>query len=123
MEIGKGSIRRVCETLPNKLNVDMLREMLPGIPHIIYGVLLECDNIPLVDYCMSGPEKILSKKNVTAVVATSVVLSVASLVLSAVWPTYGRWAPLLRTALVVLAVSITAVSLKKSFLRIKLPAH
>ena len=68
-------------------------------------------------------KKILSKKNVTAVVATSVVLSVASLVLSAVWPTYGRWAPLLRTALVVLAVSITAVSLKKSFSRIKLPAH
>ena len=70
MEIGKGSIRRVCEILPNKLNVDMLREMLPGIPHIIYGVLLECDNIPLVDYCMSGPEKILSKKIMAYIRAT-----------------------------------------------------
>ena len=68
-------------------------------------------------------KKILSKRNVSTVMITTILLSVLSLVLSATWPAYGRWAPLVRTALVLLAVAITGVSMKRALSKIKLSAH
>lgn len=60
-EINKGTIGRFCESLPGKLNSVILREMMPSISHVIYSVLFNCDNIPLVDFVVSGSEKIISK--------------------------------------------------------------
>ncbi len=60
-ELHRGNIGKFCETLPDRLNVGNIREMMPGLPHVVYGVLLECDNIPLVDFCMSASEKTISK--------------------------------------------------------------
>ena len=66
--------------------------------------------------------KILSKKNVSTVLLSSVALASLSAVLSAVWPDYGRWAPIIRVVLVALSVAIVIVSVKNSLKR-KLPAH
>ena len=60
-ELHKGNITRFCEMLPEKLNSTLLREMMPTLAHVIYSVVMECDNMPLVDFCVSGPERIISK--------------------------------------------------------------
>ncbi|SFC90547.1 helicase-related protein [Butyrivibrio sp. YAB3001] len=57
-EVHKGNIGKFCEYLPKKFNVDMLREMVPNYARIIYGVILNCDNMPLVDFAMSVNENI-----------------------------------------------------------------
>ena len=66
--------------------------------------------------------KILSKKNVSTVLLSSVALASLSAVLSAVWPSYGRWAPIIRVVLIALSIAIVITSLKNS-LKKKLPAH
>ena len=60
-EIHKGTIGRFCETIPDKFNGVILREMMPSLSHVIYSVLLNCDNMPLVDFIITGSEKTISK--------------------------------------------------------------
>ena len=60
-EIHKGNIEKFCENLPKKLNGVMLREQLPELPHVIYSILLNCDNMPLVEFAINSNEKAAGK--------------------------------------------------------------
>ena len=60
-EIFRGNIGKYCDYLPNKINGAILREMLPDLPMVIFGVVLSCDNTALVDYAMSCNDKIAAK--------------------------------------------------------------
>ncbi len=57
-EIYKGNIAKFCEYIPKKFNGAMLKEMLPDYSRVIFGVILNCDNMPLVDFAMSVNERI-----------------------------------------------------------------
>jgi ATP-dependent RNA helicase SUPV3L1/SUV3 len=60
-EIFKGNVGKFCDYVPKKFNGAMLREMVPDLPRVIHGVILNCDNMPLVEFAMSNSEKFASK--------------------------------------------------------------
>lgn len=57
-EVNKGNISKFCEYIPKKFTGAMLKEMVPDYSKVIFGVILNCDNMPLVDFAMSVDEKI-----------------------------------------------------------------
>lgn len=52
---------KFCEYIPKKFTGAMLKEMMPDYAKVIFGVILNCDNMPLVDFAMSVNEKIGTK--------------------------------------------------------------
>ncbi len=60
-ELHRGNVANFCETLPDRINGNILREMLPGIQHIIYGAILGSDNVPVVEFAAQTREKAASK--------------------------------------------------------------
>ena len=57
-EISAGTIGKYCEYLPKKFNVPMLRKMMPDLPRVVQGVILNCDNMQLVTFAMAHDDKI-----------------------------------------------------------------
>lgn len=55
--LNKGNIGKFCEHIPKKFTGVMLKEMVPDFPKAIYNVILNCDNMPLVEFAMSSNEK------------------------------------------------------------------
>ena len=60
-EVFRGNIGRFCELIPKKFTGAMLKEMVPEVSKVIYGVILNCDNMQLVDFAMSCDEKLGTK--------------------------------------------------------------
>ncbi|MGI5887975.1 MAG: hypothetical protein ACOX6J_01175 [Oscillospiraceae bacterium] len=58
-------------------------------------------------------KKILSKKNVSAVLITSIALSVASGVLAVVWEGYSKWVPLIRACLLAVSISVPVIAIAR----------
>ncbi len=60
VELNKGNVGHFCTALPDKLNGSILRELLPDLPKV-NRVILVCDNVDLVEFCMSTHEKVAAK--------------------------------------------------------------
>ncbi len=56
-ELSQSNVGRFCSYVPKKFNALMLHEMAPDISKTIYGVILNCDNMPLVDFTFAIDEK------------------------------------------------------------------
>ncbi len=57
-EIFAGNVEKYCDYLPKKFNLTFLREMVPDLPRIAQGVILNCDNMQLVSYAMEHDDKV-----------------------------------------------------------------
>ena len=60
-ELNGGNIERFCENLPKKLNNTMMKDMMPSYSRVIYTVILNCDNMPLVNFAITCNERIASR--------------------------------------------------------------
>ena len=57
-EIFAGNVGKYCDFVPKKFNGLMLRDMVPELPRVVQGVILNCDNMQLVGYAMEHGDKI-----------------------------------------------------------------
>jgi ATP-dependent RNA helicase SUPV3L1/SUV3 len=60
-ELHKGIVGNYCASLPEKMNGNILREMLPGIQHVIYSAIIGSDNLAVVEFAAQTKEKAASK--------------------------------------------------------------
>ncbi len=61
IELHKGTVGKFCDTLPKKINGAMIREIVPELPKVIHDVIMNCDNMPLVDFTISCNDKAATK--------------------------------------------------------------
>ena len=60
-EIHKGNIEKYCVTLPSRINTNLLREMIPDLPQVIYSTILGSDNIPVLEFAIEYKQRAASK--------------------------------------------------------------
>ncbi len=60
-EISSATVGRFCDYIPKKFSGPMLKNMVPDVARVIYGVIMNCDNMALVDFAMSCDEKVGTK--------------------------------------------------------------
>lgn len=60
-ELNGSNIEKFCDTLPKKMNNTMMKEMMPSYGHVIYSVILNCDNMPLVSFTVACSERVASR--------------------------------------------------------------
>ncbi len=60
-EINKGSIEKFCATLPSKINISILHEIMPDISQVLYGLISEADNIEVEEFLAGTKVKIAGR--------------------------------------------------------------
>ncbi len=60
-EIHRGNIEKYCQSLPSRINTNVLREMIPDLPHVIYSTILGSDNIPVLEFAIEYKQKAASR--------------------------------------------------------------
>ncbi len=58
-EVFAGNVAKYIDYVPKKMSGTMLKDTIPDIGHVIYNVILECDNMPLVHFAMGYDEKLV----------------------------------------------------------------
>ena len=60
-EVFAGNVAKFIDYVPRKMSGTMLKDTIPDIGHVIYNMILECDNMALVHFAMEFDEKRVTK--------------------------------------------------------------